>query len=237
MQFRMVYWAPAAAADNNICQSQTPAGAGNMLLNGALVSGGKASLANGDTTDQVAGGCSQRRVRLTFAADETGHNFLIKGFRAADYLSSGALVAIQETIAGTTMGTVDTLQDFAEVNSVHIDAAATGAIKVGTSAISSTPWQKPSDEAKGEFNIGLAVALRSGTATFTVEHAMRKLPRAVTLPSQIPPVFTNSGYSSGKSASTDGNYAFPIEALRMSTSALSSGFLELSWKQSNIVGN
>ena len=62
-------------------------------------------------------------------------------------------------------------------------------------------------------------------------------PRAVTVASQIPPVFTNSGYSGGKSGNTDGNYAFPIEALRMSTSALSSGFLEFSWKQSSIIGN
>lgn len=115
-----------AADDDNISLSQTPSAAGNLTLNGVAAAGSPA----------VATLDSARRVILTFAADETGHTFVVYGYRSTTQQSS----PISETIAGTTAGIVPTTLDFGQVTRVSISAAATGAIKVGTNGVGSTHW-------------------------------------------------------------------------------------------------
>lgn len=114
-----------AADDDNIAASQTPGAAGNLTLNGAAAAGSPA----------VAVLDTARQVLLTFAADESGHTFTVYGYDAPVGGNP-----IQETIAGTTAGTVATSREFGAVTRVSISAAATGAIKVGTNSVGSTPW-------------------------------------------------------------------------------------------------
>lgn len=141
----------ASADDDGICQSQTPSGAGAMTINGALASGGVATL---DVP---------RRVLLTFAADETGHSFVVTG-TSANY--SGT---ISETIAGTTAGTAQSVLDYSRVTSVVISAAATGAIKVGTNGVASCP-PLPLD-VHGLPQVSLQVNV-TGTVNFTVQQSL-----------------------------------------------------------------
>lgn len=116
-----------AANATNILTPTTLGAAGNFTLNGTTVSGGVATLD------------SQRRVLLTFAANETGHNFTITGTN-----DSGAPVS--EVIAGTTAGTVVSVNDYKTVTSIAASAATTGNVSAGTNntaagTIGSSPWQ------------------------------------------------------------------------------------------------
>lgn len=226
MRPRSLKLALAAADDDGISTSQTPGAAGNLTITGALAAGGVATLTSTN--------CAQRRVILTFAADETGHTFTIYGTRAPDSTSNeGATIA--ETVAGTTAGVVATSQDFATVTRVAIDAAATGAIKVGTNGVGSTAWQKVSDDQAAPFGIGFGCTV-SGTVNYDIEHTFTRLPGAVTAPnnSSLPNVFDHSSVAA-KTANADGNYAFPILAMRLT---MNSGSGSVTWEyiQAGVVG-
>ena len=137
-----------AADDDYVCASQSPAGAGNLLINGP------------ETVSGVATFDTQRRVLFTFAADESNHTFVVYGTN-----QSGS--SIQETVLGTTPGTVATNQDFLTVTRISIDHASTGALTVGTNGVGSTDWQSV-DLMRQPVNIGFQVDV-SGTVNYTVE--------------------------------------------------------------------
>lgn len=236
MQPRTIYWAPSVAADNDVCQSQTPGAAGPLTFNGSRVSAGVANMANGDPTVST-GGCDQRRIRITCAGDETGKTITLVGTRAKDGYSSKPTI-ISEVVALGTAGTYDSLQDFATLTQApSISAAAAGAIKVGTNGVASTAWQQPSDLHESPDNIGLFCILDAGSMTFSVEHTLEKLPHASPAAGDIPRVLKHSVIAS-KTASIDGNYAFPVSGFRLTCEIPSStGLLRFSYKQAGIPGN
>lgn len=141
----------AAADVNIIAESQTPAGAEDLTLDGDAVSGGVAIL---DT---------QRQVLITQAADETGHTFTVYGTT-----DSGA--SISEAVAGSAAASVATTKSFKTVTRVAIDAAATGALQVGTNGVGATPWRNL-NLGVSPFNCGIAVIV-SGTVNYTVNYTL-----------------------------------------------------------------
>lgn len=234
-------WLLAAADDDGISLSQTPGAAGNLTITGALATAGVATLTNGSVTART-GGCSQRRVILTFAADETGHNYTVYGTRAKDAFSKNSDTlgdSISETLAGTTAGVVATTQDFATVTRVATDAAATGAIKVGTNGVASTPWVVPNQMAPSPFGIGFGIII-SGTVNYDIEHTFDKLPHnnsTATTPANtaLPGVFDHSTVVA-QTAAKDGNYAFPINAMRLTMNS-GGGLARWTYIQAGTVGN
>lgn len=132
-----------AASVNVIAHTQTPLGAGNLTLTSSPV-----------TLD------TQRRVLFTFAGDETGHTFVVYGTK-----QGGA--PIQESVAGTTAGTVATFQDFLTVSRISISTAATAGIQVGTNGVGATDWQSV-DLMRQPVNVGIAVTV-TGTVNYTVQ--------------------------------------------------------------------
>lgn len=112
---------PLATADaDGIAQAQNPAGAGNLTLNGALVTAGVAQLG-------VA-----RRVLITAAADESDRTFTITG---TDWFGNAQV----EAITGPNATTVYTNSDFLTVTSVATSGAGSGNIEVGTNGVASSP--------------------------------------------------------------------------------------------------
>ena len=106
----------AAAADaDGVCQSQTPGGAGNLTINGALADGGAV------TFDEP------RQVTITGTGNEAGKTFTITGTD-----ETGA--AASEAIAGPNNSTVTTTTYFATVTQVAVDAGTAAAVTVGSSA-------------------------------------------------------------------------------------------------------
>lgn len=148
-----------AASANAICLSQTPSGAGALTLNGALVSGGVATL---DTA---------RRILITCAGNETGKTFVLTGTAA-----NGKVQA--ETLAGPNATTVQSTLDFKTITSITISAAAAGALTVGTSAVASSRWLRLDNWAFPQVAIQCDV---SGTVNYTVQQTLDD-PNSDTLP-------------------------------------------------------
>src|SRR5262245_48713554 len=120
MGTRTVQIAPANASANAIALSQSPA-AGAITLNGALVSGGVATL---DVP---------RRVTVTSGGADTGITFTVTGTGR-----NGA--AQSETITGASGGTATTTQDFKTVTGVTHTGSVATTLTIGTSALASSEW-------------------------------------------------------------------------------------------------
>lgn len=200
----------ASASANAIALSQTPS-AGALTLNGALASGGVATL---DTA---------RRVLFTFAADETGHNFVVTG---TDWQG----VVISETVAGTTAGTVYTAQDYKTVTSITISANATGALTVGTNGVASTPPVVLDVYARSTIALQATV---TGTVNYTVQQTLDS-------PWNIEPenwTWVNHPDTNLVAATStqQGNYAYPPSMTRITLNS-GSGSVVFTVNQPGIIG-
>lgn len=138
----------AAASANNIALSQTPT-AGALTLNGSTVVNGVAVLDN------------PRQVLFTFAANETGHNFVVSG-------TNGYGDLVSETVAGTTAGTVATVLSYKTVTSITISANATGALTVGTNGVADSAWIRLDDWALPSTQVQCTV---TGTVNYTIQQS------------------------------------------------------------------
>lgn len=183
----------AAAVANGIAQSQTPSGAGNLTLNGSLVTAGVAILTTGSKA---------RQVILTFAADETGHTFTVYGTNYMDQ-------AISESIAGTTAGVVTSTNVYKTVTRIAISAAATGAMTSGTNTVGRSSVVAP-DTFQSPFTVGLGCEV-TGTVNYTVQHTFDDVMNTA-FESLV--WMSNSGLTA-KTANADGNYAAPVRGISL----------------------
>lgn len=194
--------APTDTDADGIAQSQTPSAAGNLTLNGAAVSGGVATM-----------GAAQK-VTITTAADESAKTFTITGTTA-----DGA--AQSETMTGPNATTGTTTKYYKTVTSIAVDAATTGAVTAGFTAVAVSAT-RIIDHKLNEFNLSIAAAI-TGTITFTVEQSCddtgKKNDGTFTTPTNW---FANSTLTS-KSASTFGSQGTPITALRISVASATTG--------------
>ena len=133
-----------AASANNIALSQTPGAAGNLTLNGSLVSGGVATL---DTP---------RRVLIT--TTDTTHTFTITG--------TDVTGQVRSENSGLVSATYQSVIDYATVTSVSINGAATAAVTVGTNGVASSAWVRLDSWAAAQTSIQCNV---TGTVNYTVQ--------------------------------------------------------------------
>jgi hypothetical protein len=147
----------ATASTNAIALSQTPTGA--LTLNGALVSGGVATL---DTP---------RRVAIACTANESAKTFTISGTDSANS-------PIIELLIGGNAATVYTNMDFKTVTSITINAAAAGALTVGTNGIASSTWVRLDDYALPQVAVQCTP---TGTVSYTVQQTLQD-PNSATNP-------------------------------------------------------
>lgn len=146
----------ASASANNIATSQTPLAAGNLTLNGALVSGGVATL------DKA------RRVLFTPAGAEAT-NSTIWTVYGTDW--NGAVVS--ETVAGVNNpSTTYTVYDYKTVTRIAVNKAQAGAVTVGTNGIASSRPINLDVWANAPTAIQVTV---SGTANYTVQQTLDDL--------------------------------------------------------------
>lgn len=183
-----------AADDNGICASQTPAGAGNLTINGALASGGVATM---DT---------QRRVLITATGNESGKTFTLYGTN-----DDGA--SISEEVAGPNATTAASTFDFKTVTRVAIDAAAADAIIVGTNGVGSSRWI-PANPYGGDSTLAIGVTI-TGTVNFTVEYTLTDDPCGIKAAISSAPKAWSLTALASKSADTDGQITFPVQAWRL----------------------
>jgi hypothetical protein len=141
----------AAPSANNICLSQTPTAAAGFTINGALASGGIATL---DTP---------RRVLLTPSGNESANTFTIVGTNASNMPQT-------EVISGTNAASFYTNLDFATVTKISLASNAAGAITVGTNNVASSAWVYFDSYAPSQTAIQATV---TGTVTYTIQQTLQ----------------------------------------------------------------
>lgn len=181
----------SAADDDGIAQLQTPAAAGNLTLNGALVSDGVAVL---------TGAGMARQVLITTVSNESAKTLTVYGTNATGN-------AISETVTGPNATTGTTTNYFRTVTRVAVSAAFTGNVKLGTNGVGSSRIVQP-DMHVSPFNIGIGCMV-SGTINFTVQHTFDVIGDGTGL------AWHDHDDIAAASATIDSNYAFPVRGIRV----------------------
>ena len=92
---------------------------------------------------------------------------------------------------------------------------------ISKAASGTTAWI-PLDYKQNPFNVGLGLVI-SGTNTTDVEHTFDDI-----FDSSVTPTAFKHSTLVGKTANADGNYAFPIRAVRLNVTAYTSGSATLT---------
>lgn len=187
----------ATADPNGIFEDQQIGGAGDLTLDGNLVTGG------------VAFFDVQRQVVLGSAGNLSAIDFTITGTDEQGRV-------ISETIAGPSAGDVTTQLDFFTVTQVAVDGAVGTDVDGGSNGIGGS-IPVPVDQYLAPTNIGLGVVV-SGTVDVTVQHSFDD-PFEADL--SIFPVWFDNDAAELVNASTnqDGNFAFPPRMIRLLTNS------------------
>lgn len=198
---------PDAADADGICQSQTPSGAGNLTINGALASGGTVTFA---TPQHIEVSCAGSDAARTFTA--TGTDRYGK--------------ALTEAIAGSSASTTQGVKNFATITQIAVDAATAGAITVGVDGTCESAWLAL-NRITNDFNVGIAVVLgSSGNMTFTVQTTYNDL-FASTFDEHAASPFSHAVIAA-KTADTEGVYTSPVVATRLAITAHTAGAVTLN---------
>lgn len=140
----------AAADDNGIAEAQTQVGAGDLTLDGALV------------TDGVAIMDVPRHVAVTSSGNDTGVHFTIYG-------TSFSGASVSETVQGTNGGVAATSIDFLTVTRVYADGSTADNVIVGTNGAAGSRWVRLDSWADAQTAIQCTV---SGTVNYTLQTTM-----------------------------------------------------------------
>jgi hypothetical protein len=139
----------AAAVANSLALAQTLAGAGSLTLNGALASGGVATIA------------VPSRVTLASTANLSAINFTITG---TDYRG----LSVSEVLAGPNNNMVTSVGTYATITDVAASAAVGTNVTMGN-AQSGSSSVCVMDQYLNPFNATLGLEI-SGTANVTVQY-------------------------------------------------------------------
>lgn len=196
---------PAPDADG-ICLAQTTAGAGALIINGALLD----LPATMQASTRVVLPGVQRTVSITSAADLSGVDFTITGTDLR-----GATVT--ETLAGpdTSPTVVYTTAEFHTITNVTVDDAVGTNVTVGTGTTGQTNWMVL-DDFISPFNVGLGV-----TVTGTIDYSLRYTFDDVQTDAS-PSVFLHPDFDT-VTASGSGNIAFPCTAIQLIVNSSTDG--------------
>jgi hypothetical protein len=111
---------------NNIAQAQNPSGAGDLTLNGTLVTSGVARIPRGQS------------ITITSAGNDSSFTFVVYGQIAVDNPVPGNPLFGSESVAGANTGTVSTRTKFLTVTRVSISGNSAGNVSVGTNGYVAT---------------------------------------------------------------------------------------------------
>lgn len=146
-----------ASSANNIALSQTPGAAGNLTLNGALVTGGVA----------VIGTATGTAERITFTpAGAEATNSTVWTVTGTDWNGN----VVTETINGVNNpATATSTYDYKTVTQIAVNKAQAGAVTVGTAGVGASRPIFLDTFAPGPTGIQVDV---SGTANYTVQSSL-----------------------------------------------------------------
>lgn len=146
----------AAADTDSISLSQTPLGAGNLTITGALAAGGVATLTAATARPRYG-----LLVTVKCAGADAARTFTITGTRPGGSTQT-------ETIAGANAGTTTGALYFETVTQVAVDAATAGAIEIGTAQAGGTDWMPMDVAVPNQATTFSAVV--TGTINYSVQY-------------------------------------------------------------------
>jgi len=197
-------FAPTTPSANGICLSQTPAGAGNLVLNGALASGGAVSF--GNASQKIATqGFHSYLIDITSAANDSARTFTITG-------TDPDGKAQTEARAGPNIGTVTSVKYWRSISSIAIDAASAGALTLGINAAGQFVSQSVSLDIYTK-DTSVAVDI-SGTINYDVQKCFER-PTAGETPNWV------AGGLSAQTADASTAYTAPTGAVRLKVNSYS----------------
>lgn len=205
-----------AGVASAVAASQTPAGAGNLTINGSLASGGVATFT------------TSRRVLFTWAGADAGRTATLVGTN-----SSGSVIS--ENVSGANTGTTASVQDYLTVTRIGIDAATAGAVQVGTNTVGSTDWQELSREIAPE-NVSVSVKV-TGTVNYTVEYTYDGIqaPPGINQVVPVPTVWPMPALLA-QTTNKDASLTEPVAAIRCTINS-GTGTIVFTLIQAGISGN
>jgi len=199
----------ANAAVGAVAAAQTTAGAGNLLINGSLASGGVATLA------------AQQTLGFTSAGNIAGVVFTITGTDDQNRV-------ISETVTGVNANTVNTVLSYRTVTRISASAAVTSAVSVDTLQIGGSQ-EIPVDIYLTPFNVTIAVEV-SGVVNYTVQWTLDDV---FAPPGGGPFVWNNSTVLG--TTNQVGSLVSPVRALRLLTNS-GGGTAKLIAVQAGVMG-
>jgi hypothetical protein len=202
MRRRTFTLVPRVDADG-LAASQTPAGAGAVTLDGALISGGV----------WTGNGCGQL-VAIASGSDISNRTFVVTG-KDVDGKS------VTETITGPNNTTVNGSTYFSYISGITISGAAAGAITIGFAGEASSPTFTVNYKYKNfKASVGGVV---TGTITYTVQHTLDQVFASDWYASSGKWLDHDDTNLVGASTDKDGNYAYPPAAVRCKIPTVTDG--------------
>jgi len=189
---------------DGICESQTTAGSGPLVLNGALCDVGTAAQFN--IEDSYSSGIGGVKIGITSTGNLSGVTFSVTG-KDADGQS------ISEGITGPNNSTVQSTNYYSEITSILVTGAVGTAVTVGTVDEVVTKTVPINRYASQQFSVaGLGV---TGTIQFDIQQCFNNVPRV------YPDNWIN--ISSNQTADVAANAATSASAVRLVVDSYSSG--------------
>jgi hypothetical protein len=198
-----------AAAAGAVCASQTTAGAGNLLINGTLASGGVATL---DT---------QRNVGITSAGNVSAVTFTITGTDQQNRV-------ISESLAGPNANTVTSVLNYKTVTSIAVSAAVASNVTVDTLATGASQ-EIPLDRNLNPFNVSISGEILSGAVNWSIQYTFDDI-----FASAGPFNWYNHSTLVNQAVSANGTILSPVRAIRVVTNS-GTGTLSTQVVQSGLV--
>lgn len=189
---------------DGIAQAQAVAGAGNLTLNGALISGGVWTVT----------GQGGQQVTIASAGNDSGITFTVNGLD-----QDGKTVA--EVVTGANAGNATSSAYFKKVTSIAASAAAAGNVSAGLLGTATTPTYILNYKMQ-PFQAGLHVDV-SGTLNGTVQQTFSDVWAHGTFATGWDWNSNDDTDLVGFTADQNGNYAFPPVATRCIVNSASDG--------------
>lgn len=181
---------------DGICTAQVRTGAGDLTIDGALASGGVATL---DT---------QRIVGIYSAGNLSALTFTVYG---TDGNGSGA--PISEALAGPNNNTVSTTLNFKTVTRVAVSGTIGTNVEVGTTGVGATQ-PVPLEQRVTPFDVALALEF-AGTANATVQTTQDNVFDPDVVRSATGVTWTNITALAAKTSYTESALSQPYAAVRL----------------------
>lgn len=210
MQPVIFTYAPSATDADGICQSQTPSGAGNLTINGALASGGVATLG------------AQQFITIDCAGADAGRTFTIVGTG-----QTGQIVTF--TMAGSNASQTVSTVGLKTVTRISVDAATAGAVTVGVNGTGRS-YPVIMDYFANPTTVSIYVVV-TGTIDFTVQDSPNDPQNNTGGPDTWTWFDSDDAALVTTATNAKGNYAFPPHAIAILINSSAGGSVKVTITQ------